>query len=143
MDAEPSRTTIVDAHNGFNGLSHLAMMWTVRHCWPAGARFAFNCYRHWAQLLPPHNSELIGGNSGRPPFYGTIQYHPRPPCRGAKSGVFRLLSPFYAIDAAFDDSAQRSAQLLKLLMKRGRTGNIFLRLLSPSLSRTHRCRRQR
>ena len=29
-----------------------------------------------------------------------------------------LLSPFYADDAAFDDSAQRSAQLLKLLMKR-------------------------
>ena len=31
----------------------------------------------------------------------------------------RLLSPFYEEDAAFDGSAQRSAQLLKLLMKRG------------------------
>ena len=30
-----------------------------------------------------------------------------------------LLSPFYADDAAFDDLAQHSAQLLKLLMKRG------------------------
>ena len=30
-----------------------------------------------------------------------------------------LLSPFYADDAAFEGSAQRSAQLLKLLMKRG------------------------
>ena len=29
-----------------------------------------------------------------------------------------LLSPFYADDVAFDGSAQRSAQLLKLLMKR-------------------------
>ena len=29
-----------------------------------------------------------------------------------------LLSPFYADDAAFDGSAQRSAQLLKLLVKR-------------------------
>ena len=27
------------------------MLWTVKHCWPAGARFAFNCYMHWAQLL--------------------------------------------------------------------------------------------
>ena len=27
------------------------MLWTVRHRWPAGARFAFNCYKHWAQLL--------------------------------------------------------------------------------------------
>ena len=30
-----------------------------------------------------------------------------------------LLSPFYADDTAFDGSTQRSAQLLKLLMKRG------------------------
>ena len=30
-----------------------------------------------------------------------------------------LLSPFYADNAAFDGSAQRSTQLLKLLMRRG------------------------
>ena len=30
-----------------------------------------------------------------------------------------LLSPFYADDAAFDGSERRSAQLQKLLMKRG------------------------
>ena len=30
-----------------------------------------------------------------------------------------LLSPFYADDTVFDSSAQQSAQLLKLLMKRG------------------------
>ena len=28
--------------NGLNGLSRLAMLWTVQHRWPAGARFAFN-----------------------------------------------------------------------------------------------------
>ena len=27
------------------------MLWTIRHEWPAGARFAFNCYRHWATLV--------------------------------------------------------------------------------------------
>ena len=42
QEAEPSGTTLVDACNGFNELSCLAMIWTVRHCWPAGARFAFN-----------------------------------------------------------------------------------------------------
>ena len=31
----------------------------------------------------------------------------------------RLLSPFYADDADFDGSPRRSAQLLKLLIKRG------------------------
>ena len=36
--------------------------------------------------------------------------------RAADPGI---LSPFYADDVAFDGSARRSAQLLKLLMKRG------------------------
>ena len=48
QDADPSGTTLVDAHNGFNELSRLAMLWNVRNYWPAGARFAFNCYRHCA-----------------------------------------------------------------------------------------------
>ena len=42
QDADPSGTTLVDARNGFNNLSRLEMLWTVRHRWPAGARFAFN-----------------------------------------------------------------------------------------------------
>ena len=51
QDTEPSGTTLVDARKSFNKLSRLAMLWTVRHRWLAGARFAFNCYRHWAKLL--------------------------------------------------------------------------------------------
>ena len=42
QDSEPSGTTLADAHNGFNKLSRLAMLWTVRHRWPAGVRFALN-----------------------------------------------------------------------------------------------------
>ena len=42
---------LVDACIGFNDLIRFAMLWTVRHRWPSGARFAFNCYKHWAQLL--------------------------------------------------------------------------------------------
>ena len=48
QEAEPSVTTVVDAHNGFNELSRLAMIWNVQHSWSAGAIFAFNCYKHWA-----------------------------------------------------------------------------------------------
>ena len=44
QDAEPSGTTLVDARNGFNELRRLEMLWTVRHRWPAGARFTFNLY---------------------------------------------------------------------------------------------------
>ena len=56
-DAEPSGTTLVDARNRFNKLSRLAMLWTARHCWLAGARFTFDLYRHWAQLLLRHPVE--------------------------------------------------------------------------------------
>ena len=51
QEAEPSRTTLVDARNDFNEMSSLAMLWNVRYRWPAGAKFAFNCYMNWAQLL--------------------------------------------------------------------------------------------
>ena len=27
------------------------MLWTVRHLWPSGDRFVFNCYRHWSLLV--------------------------------------------------------------------------------------------
>ena len=42
QEAEPRGTTLVNARNGFNKLSRLAMLWIMRHCWPAGARLAFN-----------------------------------------------------------------------------------------------------
>eukprot|EP00957_Ditylum_brightwellii_P039771 3011063-Ditylum_brightwellii.AAC.1 len=44
-------TTLVDARNGFNELSRMAMLWSVCHRWPSGTRFLFNCYRHWALLV--------------------------------------------------------------------------------------------
>ena len=61
QDADTSGKTLVDAWNGFNDLSRLAMMWNLRHCWLSGARFAFNCYRHWAQLL----SRQLGGRQSQ------------------------------------------------------------------------------
>ena len=51
QETEPSGEILVDARNSFNKLSRLSMMWNLQHRWPAGARFVFNCYRHWAQLL--------------------------------------------------------------------------------------------
>ena len=36
QDANLSETTLVDARNGFNKLSRLAMLWTLQHRWPAG-----------------------------------------------------------------------------------------------------------
>jgi len=50
-EAAPYATLLVDARNGFNELSRKAALWTVRHRWSNGSRFAFNCYRHAAQLV--------------------------------------------------------------------------------------------
>ena len=57
----PEGLTLVDAKNGFNEMSRYSMLWTVRHIWPKGARFAFNCYRYSVQLIV----RTTGGGHGR------------------------------------------------------------------------------
>jgi hypothetical protein len=42
---------LVDARNAFNELNRTVMLWTIRHEWPSGARFSFNCYQHWVTLV--------------------------------------------------------------------------------------------
>ncbi len=42
---------LVDADNGFNNQSRLAMLWTVRHRWDILARFTMNFYRHYMQVI--------------------------------------------------------------------------------------------
>ena len=51
QDAETGITTLVDTRNGFNELIRLEMIWTVLHRRPTWARFTFNCYMDWTQLL--------------------------------------------------------------------------------------------
>lgn len=47
----PKGAIFVDADNAFNELSRKAMLWTIRHLWPSGFNFVFNCYRHEATLF--------------------------------------------------------------------------------------------
>ena len=42
---------LVDAKNAFNEGNRIAFLWTIRHLWPSGARFVFNCYKHWSLLI--------------------------------------------------------------------------------------------
>ena len=42
---------LVDAANAFNAISRRVVLWNVRHLWPRGARFVFNCYCYWAALI--------------------------------------------------------------------------------------------
>jgi hypothetical protein len=42
---------LIDTCNAFNEQNQIAMLWAVRHEWPSGARFTFNCYKHWSSLM--------------------------------------------------------------------------------------------
>ena len=50
---------LVDAANGFNALNRKAMLWNVRHLWPRGGRFTFNCYKYWPQLVLQRSGEKL------------------------------------------------------------------------------------
>lgn len=41
----------LDASNAFNRQNRAMMLYVVRYKWPAGALFAFNCYKHHSQLV--------------------------------------------------------------------------------------------
>ena len=103
QEADPSGTTLVDACNGFNMLSRLAMMWTIRHRWPAGARFAFNCYKNWAQILLRQPGELPvtimsreGVTQGDPISMVLYRITLTPLAEELRAADLGLLSPFYA-----------------------------------------------
>ena len=125
QEADLGVTTLVDARNGFSELSSLAMLWTVRHRWPAGARFAFNCYTHWAQLLlrqtgaPPVTIlSRDGVTQGDPLSMVLYRIILVPLTEELIAKDPGLLLTYYVDDAAFDGLAERSAQLLNLLVKR-------------------------
>ena len=86
QEAESSGTTLVDACNGFNEMSRLVMMCTVRHCWLDWSRFTFNCYKYWDQLIlrQPGEPQFTilsqeGVTQGNHLLMVLIQDHPRPP----------------------------------------------------------------
>ena len=111
QDAGPGGTTIMDSCYGFNDLIRLAMLWKVRHRWPTGARFVFNCYKYWAQLLPRHSGDTIvillsleGVTQCDPLFMVLCGITLTPLAEEPRDADHTLLSPFYDDDAAFDGS---------------------------------------
>ena len=51
---------LIDTRNAFNEENRTAMLWAVRHEWPSGAQFTFNCYRHWATLVVRNTEDGSG-----------------------------------------------------------------------------------
>ena len=107
-EGEDTGFLLIDADNGFNAFSRIQMLWVIRHEWPAGAWFAFNCYKHHSLLLvrdPGGSSSFI--------FYsreGCIQGDPfamvmyamgtLPLIRKLKSLQPDLVQSWYADDAS-------------------------------------------
>ena len=102
------------------------MLWTLRHHWPAGARFAFNCYKHWEQLLlrQPGGAPVTilsreGVTQGDPLSMVLYRITLVPLAEELRAAEPGLLSPFYSADADFGGSERQSAKFLKMSMRRG------------------------
>ena len=101
------------------------MLWTVRHCWPVGVRFAFNFYRDWAQLLlhqpgePPVTILSREGVTHGDPLLMVLYWITLVPlAKELGAADAELLYPFYVENATFDGLVRQSAHLLKLLVTR-------------------------
>ena len=98
----------------------------------AGARFAFNFYRNWAQLLlrqpgdlPVTIMKLERLTQGYPVLMALYRITLVPLTKELRAADPVILSPFYAYNVPFDGLARQSAQLLKLLIKRGPDWGVF------------------
>lgn len=61
---------LVDAtKNAFNEINRMQMCWTIRHEWPSGARFTFNCYWCWPVIF------LVWAGKGRTLLFTVKKRH--------------------------------------------------------------------
>jgi hypothetical protein len=135
----PEGLTLVDARNGFNKLSRYAMLWTARHRWPKGARFAFNCYRHYVRCLvrcPGGEPSILlsreGVTQGCPQseiLYGLgllpLAEYLRRDFDAKQPSNSLVLQPWYANDLAMMGASKRIARVFQLLMEKGPSMGYF------------------
>jgi hypothetical protein len=123
---------LVDARNAFNEGNRMAMLWTVRHRWPSGARFTFNCYRHWAILIVRAQDGLAiflfskeGVTQGDPLamiIYGILLL---PLIQRLKNELPTVDQPWYADDAGAGGTFPELRAYVKALEKYGPTRGYF------------------
>ena len=108
------------------------MLLMVRHHWPAGDRFAFNCFRHWEKLLLRQTGDttvillsLEGVTQGDPLSMVLYRITLVPLLEELRDAYPTLLSPSYADDAVFDGSERRNVEQIRLLMDQGTDRGYF------------------
>ena len=99
------------------------MLWTVRHRYPAGARFSFNCNSRWVHLLlrQPGYAPVVllireGVTQVDPLSMVLYRTTLVPMAEYLMDADPTLMSPFYADDVVFYGPSRRSAAQLHLLM---------------------------
>ena len=123
---------LVDARNAFNELNREVMLWVIRHEWPQGARFVFNCYRHWAILLvrgKDGDGTLIyskeGATQGDPLAMFAYGVGILPMIRHLKSKFPNLHQSWYADDASAAGELVLIADYFRELMRMGPSFGYF------------------
>jgi hypothetical protein len=142
-ESDPYVVLLVNATNGFNELGRKAALWTVQPRWAAGARFAFNCYRHSATLIlccpgrPDYytlqsREDVTQGDQLAMVIYGLA---PLPPPLSLDLRVRHplVLKPWYANDAAMEGRASAVAAAMDSLIQPGPAQGYF-----PSPGEEHR-----
>jgi len=126
---------LLDARNGFNELGRKTMLWTVRHRWEAGARFALNCYRHAALLIVRkrgQDCEIIlsqeGVTQGDPLSMHLYGIALLPMFETIRKQVPTVVNPNFADDVAAADFATRVVKVVELAKKLGPERGYFLEL---------------
>eukprot|EP00978_Attheya_sp_CCMP212_P035431 scaffold154276_cov33-Attheya_sp.AAC.2 len=97
---------LVDATNAFNEGNRMMILWSVRHKWPSGARFTFNCYGHWGILMVRSQNgtalfifSMEGATQGDPLATFIYGMGLLPLIRRLKREVDDVSQPWYADDA--------------------------------------------
>ncbi|KAL7463315.1 hypothetical protein ACHAXS_003701 [Conticribra weissflogii] len=135
----PLDVTLLDASNGFNEISRLRCLHTIRHLWPSASRFTFNCYRHSIQVcIRQHNSPatIIPGNEGIQQgdplsmiLYGLALTPMIDRIHTENSSIFlseNFLDPWYADDATIVATVSDTITIIKAIQRLGPIYGYFI-----------------
>ncbi len=117
---------MIDARNAFNEINRTTMLWVIRHEWPAGARFCFNCYKHHAILInrgDNGNSSILasreGVTQGDPLSMFCYGIGILPLIRQLKSEFPKVFQLWYADDGGTGGNFQSIKALFQRLQEKG------------------------